>query len=187
MCGGRGTRLDGDVEKPLFEVAGSPMVEAVCDALLDSRVAHVFAATSPHAPETRARLRARDKVTVVETPGEGYVPDLDAALAEVGRPALTCAADLPLLAGDAVDDVLAAHAARDGSSLTVAVPAALKRSLGLSADTVLREDGWELAPTGVNVVGGDGSGAVWVTGDERLAVNVNRPADATVAARLATR
>jgi adenosylcobinamide-phosphate guanylyltransferase len=98
-------------------------------------------------------------------------------------------------------------------SLTVCVPTALKEALGVSADTTRAHGGRELAPTGLNVVGrvaGDGgdaptddaptddaSGAngtdtasayderLYVTHDARLAVNVNRLADAAVAERLA--
>ncbi|WP_394348666.1 NTP transferase domain-containing protein [Halovivax sp.] len=33
MCGGRGTRLDAEVEKPLFEVGDRPMIDRVLDAL----------------------------------------------------------------------------------------------------------------------------------------------------------
>ncbi len=186
MCGGRGTRLESDREKPLVRVDGVPMVDRVCDALAASRVDRVFAVCSPHAPETRTRCRERagrsTHFDVVETPGDGYVADLQRALADerVSRPALTVAADLPLLDGPVVDRVLDAH---ETGPLTVAVPAGRKRALALSADTAFDREGQELAPTGVNVVGDDAESTL-VLDDERLAVNVNRPADRTVAERL---
>ncbi|PSP55334.1 cobalamin biosynthesis protein CobY [Halobacteriales archaeon QS_1_67_19] len=180
MCGGRGTRLDGEVEKPLFEVGGVPMIDRVADALLASRIETVHAVVSPHAPATREHVETDPALRTIETPGEGYVADVDAALARVDTPALTVAADLPLLAGDAVDAVLAA---RDGGSLTVCVPAALKRALGASADTTFEREGRELAPTGVNVVA-DAGDAPHVTHDARFAVNVNRRADADLAESL---
>jgi adenosylcobinamide-phosphate guanylyltransferase len=162
------------------------MVDAVCDALADSRAERVAAAVSLHTPDTRAHLRERADCTVVETPGEGYVADLDVALDAAGfaRPVLTCAADLPLLTADVVDAVLAAHADREATSLTVAVPAALKRELGVSCDTTFEREGRELAPTGLNVLGDD-EGGVLVRADDRLAVNVNHRADAAVAASIA--
>jgi adenosylcobinamide-phosphate guanylyltransferase len=172
MCGGRGTRLDSDAEKPLFEVGGRPMVDRVAGALADSRVDTAYAVTSPHAPETRARVA--DGLPVVETTGEGYVVDLATALDAVGTPALTVAADLPLLDGEAVDAVLDAA---DGST-TVLVPAALKELLGASVDG---DGAW--VPTGVNVVADDAD-AVYRSWDARLAVNVNRRSDAAVAERL---
>jgi len=182
MCGGRGTRLDAAVEKPLFEVAGRPMIDRVLAALDESGVAEVHAVVSPHVPETRAHLDGRS-VRRFETPGEGYVADLGHALDRVEGPVLTVAADLPLLAGDAVDRVLYAH--REGS-LTVCVPAPLKRLVGVSVDHTLDRDGRELAPTGINVVADrDETEHTYVTYDARLAVNVNRLSDARVAEVLA--
>ena len=175
MCGGRGTRLDSDAEKPLFEVGGVPMVDRVLAAVGDSAVDTAYAVTSPNAPATRAHLDA----PCIETPGGGYVADLDAALSDdrVDTPVLTVAADLPLLDGEILDRVLAAH---DAGSLSVLVPAERKRELGVSDDTTFERDGREVAPTGVNVVGDEGDDA-WLTDDHRVAVNVNTLADARVA------
>jgi adenosylcobinamide-phosphate guanylyltransferase len=174
MCGGRGTRLECDAEKPLFEIDGRPMVDRVRDALADSRVHTAHAVVSPHAPETREHLAGT--LPVIETPGEGYVADLGVALESVEPPVLTIASDLPLLEGDVVDDVLAAA---DGST-TVGVPAALKDALGASTDSETASD-W--VPTGVNVVADD-EDSVYRTWDARLAVNVNRRSDADLAERL---
>jgi adenosylcobinamide-phosphate guanylyltransferase len=175
MAGGRGTRLETDREKPLYPVAGRPLIDHVLGALAASDVEQVVVATSPATPETAAHV----SVPTVETPGEGYVDDLDAALADerLVEPTLTVAADLPLLTGSVVDRVLDGH---DTGSLTVAVPAARKRELGVSVDTTFERHGAELAPSGVNVVGGEPSETL-VVDDQRLAVNVNRPADAAVA------
>jgi adenosylcobinamide-phosphate guanylyltransferase len=178
MCGGRGTRLDADCEKPLFPVDGQPMVDRVVGALDASDVETVYAVVSPQAPETAAHLDC----PVIETPGEGYVEDLNAALSDerVSPPVLTVAADLPLLDAAAVDSILGAH---ERGSLTVAVPTFLKSALGVSVDTAFVHDGEELAPAGVNVVG-DREEATEIRDDAKLAVNVNRREDAAVAERL---
>jgi adenosylcobinamide-phosphate guanylyltransferase len=184
MCGGAGTRLDADVEKPLFEVRGRAMVDRVVDALLAADgVDDVSAAVSPRTPRTREHLAARGDVELVDTPGDGYVADLDAALDAVGRPAITVAADLPLLAPEHVDRAIAARedAADSTGSLSVCVPVALKERLGASVDTAF--DG--LAPTGLNIVA-TGEDTMHTTYDARLAVNVNRLEDADLAAALAT-
>jgi len=213
MCGGRGTRLDRDGEKPLAPVAGRPMVDRTLDALAASRIETAYAAASPHTPRTRERLVARRngadagaegsvETVVVDTPGDGYVADLRAALAEGPEPpVLTVAVDLPLLDGPAIDAVLDAHAAAGSDSLSVRVPAARKRGLGASADAATRYDDGsggdeaaggdgetpdERVPAGVNVVGtidGAGDEAVRATRDARLALNVNRPGDRRLAER----
>ena len=175
MCGGAGTRLDRG-EKPRFEVAGVAMVDRVVSALESSRVETIYGVTSPQTPETTRRLEGR--VPVVEAGGEGYVSDLTAALERVDRPVLTVAADIPLLRPEVVDRTIEGY---DGGALTVCVPAALKRRLGVSVDTTRTHGGHELAPTGLNVVGAGDDETVRVSFDAGLAINVNRPGDAAVA------
>ncbi|MEF8812355.1 MAG: NTP transferase domain-containing protein [Halovenus sp.] len=172
MCGGSGTRLAADTEKPLVPIGGVPMVERVRQALAASDIEHTYAVTTSRAPATAASL----DLPIIRTPGDGYVADLDCALADgrVSRPVLTVAADLPLLDAGAVDTVL--ESVGEGS-LTVAVPVGRKRALGLSVDTVLWHDTRRLTPAGINVVAAPDSGRVLVTRDRRFAANVNRPAD----------
>jgi adenosylcobinamide-phosphate guanylyltransferase len=177
MCGGEGSRLERG-EKPLFEVSRTPMVDRVLGALRDSSVDEVVGVTSPQTPETTAHLEDRG-VSVLEGDGSGYVADLSAGLARVGSPAVTVAADLPLLAGALVDRAIEIERSK-GGSLTVCVPAALKETLGVSTDTTRTVAGHAVAPTGLNVVDGKDD-AVHVSYDARLAVNVNRPDDAAVA------
>jgi adenosylcobinamide-phosphate guanylyltransferase len=174
MCGGRGTRLGAATEKPLLPIAGRPTVDRVADALAASRIEGVHAVTSPATPATREHLAERG-LPVVDAPGEGYVADLGHALERVDTPVLTVVADLSLLDGAVVDTVLDRY---DGGSLTVCVPVALKRRLGVSVDPALSAG--DLAPTGLNAVGGDPNDTM-TSNDPRLAVNVNRPGDALVA------
>lgn len=178
MCGGRGSRLDSDDEKPLVEVDGTPMVDRIVAALEDSSVERIFAVTSPPAPETADHV----DLPTVETSGEGYVQDLQTALEDsrIEVPVLTVAADVPLIDAAVVDDVLDRW---ERGSLTVAVPVETKRNLGVSVDSSFDNQDREVAPTGLNVVGGDPE-RVLVCDDERLAVNVNREDDLRVARRL---
>ena len=182
MCGGRGSRLEpavGETEKPLVEIGGRPMVDRVCGALQESRVGETYAAVSPQAPETAARLADAD-VTVIETPGEGYVEDLTAALDVVGTPAVTVSADLPFLEADHVDRAIAAA---DGGSVAVCVPLSVAEDVGASAETTIDHGGRPVVPTGLNVVG-EGPDRRLVVEDELLAINVNRPGDLRLAKRI---
>jgi adenosylcobinamide-phosphate guanylyltransferase len=209
MCGGRGTRLDADREKPLVRVGDRPMVARVLDALgAAPGVGTVHAVVSPATRTTREWLvgRAGDGELPVDLrlhdgAGEGYVADLEGVLADLSGPVLTVVADLPLLAPEAVSDALAAAGAgRDVSdaaaasdaldgaatgadaprSVAVCVPVGLKERLGVSRDTSFEHAGRAVAPTGLNVVA-DGPETVHVVDDHRLAVNVNRPTDLAVA------
>lgn len=177
MCGGCGTRLNADTEKPLYRIGGRPMIDHVCNALVTSRIETVQYVVSPHTPRTREHLDER----VIEAPGRGYVADLQYALERSNLPILTVAADLPLLTGSAINDVLGK--CRSGS-LTVATPAALKELLGVSTDTTMETDGRAIAPTGVNVVSETNIDNTIVSYDVRFAVNVNHRSDGEIAEKL---
>ena len=199
LCGGRGTRLSSDREKPLVEVDGRPMVARVLDALAEADgVDRVVAVASPDAPATRRALRGDlgDDVdvdcTVRDGDGDGYVSDLTVGLDAVDGPAVTVAADLPLLRGEDVDDAIGAAIVDGGGpsgsvddvpSVSIRVPTATKRGLGVSVDASFDHGDRSVAPTGLNVVG-DGPDRVVVRDRESLAVNVNRPGDLAIARRL---
>ena len=190
MCGGRGTRLEDDGDKPLFEVGDRPMIASVLSALEGSKVESMYAVTSPHTPATRQYVleeSARSDVSVIDGSGGGYVEDLAAALETVSPPVLTVAADLPLLEASLLDRLLEIYdeMAPDGDrSLTVCVPTSLKEVLGTSQDTTLEQQGRSVTPAGVNVVGRSEEECRYVSHDVRLAVNVNRPEDGELAAQL---
>ena len=187
LCGGRGTRLGDDVgEKPLLSVCDEPMLDRVVRALRASSVSTVHAVPSPQTPKTRVRASELG-LSVVDTPGEGYVSDLQHALSVVDPPVVTVVSDLPHLAAEHVDDALTEAREVGGAplaSLTVCVPVSLKRTVGASVDTQFERGGTALAPTGLNVVGDDSTENVSIVADERLAVNVNRPSDREVAESL---
>nr|WP_247731757.1 NTP transferase domain-containing protein [Halovivax limisalsi] len=176
MCGGEGSRLDAETEKPLYPIAGEPMVDRVRRALAESSLDRIYAVVSPNAPETRRHLRAADCRTI-RTSGEGYVADLATALVDdrIAPPVVSVAADLPLLSAGIVDEICREYreqtdtATDDGRgaplatdspncpaapSMTVCVPRSLKRRLGVSVDeSPVGAD--DLVPTGLNVVGAD--------------------------------
>ena len=184
MCGGAGTRLDIPTEKPLVDVGGTPMIDRVLDALAASGITTRCAAVSPQTPATHRHLDRRDDVTVLETPGDGYVADLQTALSDRTTPVMTLAADLPLLVGSLLDRIRTAYT---GGSMTVVVPAVIKRHLGVSVASATVVDGQ--APTGVNIVVPGETDATdrqtYVSYDIRLAVNVNRVRDREIAEAIA--
>lgn len=155
------------------------MLDRVIDALETCET--VYAVVSPHTPETAFWARDVLDCSTIETPGTGYVADLDCALSRVEQPVLTVAADLPLLDPGTITAVLD-RAACD-RSLTVCVPVERKRELGVSVDTDFEHEGRTLAPSGLNVVA-DATDELMIRDSYRLAVNVNRPRDAQVAEAL---
>jgi adenosylcobinamide-phosphate guanylyltransferase len=192
MCGGLGTRLgltstNDSNEKPLLTVCGQPMLDRVVDTLTTAQIDTVYAVVSPHTPETAAHARDVLDLPTIETPGEGYVADLDCALSHVDRPVLTVVADLPLLDRVAVDAVLARVGDDRSKSLTVCVPVERKRALGVSVDTYSSfmhdESDTTIIPSGLNIVA-ECMDEIMIRDSYRLAVNVNRPRDGQIAEAL---
>ena len=196
MCGGRGTRLGGVAEKPLVDVAGRAMIGRVLDALEASGVERVHAVVSADAPAThrwlldRVRTGSGRPLEIIETSGDGYVADIQAAVSEVPTPALSVCADLPLLTGTIVDRVVASG---NYAALSVYVPVATKRRLGVSIDISMTIDGERVAPAGINLLGTpeeqrrsdtDPRADRLVLRNPRLAVNANRPRDLQIAEAL---
>ncbi len=202
MCGGCGSRLETEVEKPLFTVGGERMIDRVRAALVGSSIERTYAVVSPNAPKTRSYLKA-SSVELMETPGDGYVSDLGHALEDprIDPPVLTVAADLPLLTATVVDELLDAYATEgvdpitatdevsdgvdaeaDPPSMTICTPRSHKEELGASIDTPHPSDD-ALVPAGINVVGSAAEAVTHVVTDPAIAVNVNRLEDASIAER----
>ena len=103
-----------DSEKPLTLVRGKPLIQYVLEALRDStHIDRIIIATSPHTPETakfvkNIILNGID-VSVLITPGVGYIEDLSFALSQddlANEIILTITSDLPLITGMIIDQVL---------------------------------------------------------------------------------
>ena len=194
MCGGKGTRLDSESEKPLFEIDGTAMIDRVIAALKESSVAAVYAAVSPHSPDTREHVAGVDGVSVIETPGEGYLNDAVVAFERVGAPVLTAPSDSPLLSGRFVDELLAAY---DGRSFGCYTPVALNEQLEMNVNHPTDCNGYRCAATGLDITASplhedaerlrrenDEPEVKYRSLNVRPAVNVNTLSQARIAQRL---
>lgn len=106
MCGGRATRMQSNVEKPLIKVGGRPMVERVYSALEGSfRFGRIIAVVSANMPETKKFLAAKG-VEIIETAGEGFSQDLQSLLPRL-RPerVFVIPADVPLVSPQTISDI----------------------------------------------------------------------------------
>ena len=182
MAGGKATRMGG-VEKPIATVNGQPLIAYVIDVLLKSRnIGHIFVAVSPRVPGTTAYVKqAYDgrPVSVVETPGAGYVEDTARAveLLDLRRPFLITAADVPFITPEVVDEAIARYEASGAEALSVRLDIA-SIPPGLEPDTILTDSGSRTVPAGVNIMDGRHMDRyqeelIFVVHDSRMAINVN--------------
>ena len=150
MAGGKGTRLELDVEKPLVEINGKPMIQYVINALKKTdKINKIIAATSKDTPETKTFLN-KQGIDTIETPGDGYVNDLGYIISnlELDDVLLTITADLPLINGDIIDYVLEEYEKSDKPAMSVLVPVDVFKKYGIKPTMVFEN----LIPSGLNIL-----------------------------------
>jgi adenosylcobinamide-phosphate guanylyltransferase len=157
------------------------MIDRVLDALRSCpQIGTVYASVSVNAPITREHLVSKG-VHVIETSGTGYVTDLNSAMNALGaRTVLVCPADMPLLTGEAIKNVILNYASSGVESMSVAVPASTVRSLGVVPSYKIEVEGQDVVLCGVSVVDRRRmlteetlTQGFMVTNDQHLALNVN--------------
>lgn len=156
MAGGKGTRFGGDTEKPMAQFMGKPLIRRVIEATKESKsIAETYVAVTSHSPKT-AQEAAEASVTVVETDGQGYHADLQQAVqnANLKCPVLIISADLPMLNGEFLDEIISKYEESGKPALTVLVPEEALREYGVSAVSPLEYEGKMYAVSGINIIDG---------------------------------
>jgi len=156
MAGGKGTRFGGDTEKPMAKLMGKPLIRRVIEATKESkRIAETYVAVTSFSPKT-AQEAAEASVKVVETNGQGYHADLQQAVqdANLKCPVLIISADLPLLNGEFLDEIISKYEESGKPALTVLVPEEAFREYGVSAVSPYEYKGKMYAVSGINIIDG---------------------------------
>jgi len=184
MAGGKGTRMNSNLEKPIIKFRGKPLITHVLEALNDSSmVDSIVVATSPHTPQTAQQVRDfgvdNPNLYVFETPGQGYIEDLSYLLSKndfKDEVILTITADLPLISGKIIDQVLEEYHKSSKPAMSVVVPVEMFREHDLQPSMVLGK----VVPSGLNILRGkdtEQDEEVLVLGKIELALNINSPED----------
>jgi adenosylcobinamide-phosphate guanylyltransferase len=193
MAGGKGTRMKLPVEKPLISVCGKPSIEYVLAALKEAKkIDRIIVATTTVTPKTTALMKQLG-VQVLETPGKDYVSDMGFTVQSLKLGVfLGISADLPLVKGEMIDEIVTRYEVCGKPALTVAVPIEVKTKLGMGVEYSFKtDDGRDVVPVGLNVI--DGSkryGDEWLDQDifvvdhPELAVNINTVQELALAERL---
>ena len=180
MAGGKGTRMALKEEKPMLQVGGKPVIEHVLAALQNAKkVDQIVVAVSDFTPKTAKHLK-RFPVQVLKTPGNEYVSDMGYAVRALKlQTVLAIAADMPLLTGEIIDDIIRHYFDCGKAALAVAVPAETKQRLGMSLGYAFDCCGKRVVPAGININDGgkiddaELEQAVYVLDRVEVAVNIN--------------
>ncbi len=192
MAGGKATRMGSEVEKPLSEIGGVPMIQMVTDALKASKsVDRIIVAVSPKNKGTAGKARELG-AEVIETPSAGYESDMKIAIKQLGLvDVLVVSADLPFLTSAIVDRAFEAYKSSGKPALSVMCPFELLEKLNFASSYVFEVEGKKLVPIGLNILNGIRidepalEETTLVTNSELLALNVNTPQELEVARKLA--
>jgi GTP:adenosylcobinamide-phosphate guanylyltransferase len=159
MAGGRGGRLKMHVEKPMLKVNGIPLIKRAVDACLESRcIQKVYVAVSQNTLETAGYLTslAIPSVEVIQTPGVGYHDDMKTAIRAIGTDNrfIVMAADIPSLKAGTIDKIAMRFIESGKPALAVFAPKGLFERVGLKPTTIIKVDGEECVPCGINAIDG---------------------------------
>ena len=156
MAGGKGTRFGDETEKPMAKFMGKPLIRRVIEATKKSeRIAETYVTVTAYSPKT-AQEAAKASVKVVETNGQGYHADVQQAIQEANLtgPVLIISADLPLLNGEFLDEIIEEYKESGKPALTVMIPEEAFREYGLSAVSLYEHEGKMYAVSGINIIDG---------------------------------
>lgn len=137
MCGGKATRMQAEVEKPLLKIGNIPMVEHVISALAGShRFDRIIAVVSPNAPQTKDFLRLKE-IEVIETAGEGYPQDLSRLLLKLKpEKIMVVPADVPLLDAQVVSGIVDAAEGKQEPAVSIVLEKEFVENLGVEPSVV---------------------------------------------------
>ncbi len=178
MAGGKGSRMKINEEKLLLKHI-HPTILHVVFALQNSNCfSKIIVATSPHSPKTKEMLQNAGFETF-ETPGNGYVEDLNLILRSIKDDILVVSGDLPLLDEEIIKKIVNSHH-HEKIWASYLVTRDFLISLGLKSDFSVIFQNKECYFTGVSIINAneinnlDTVETIYhILNDKRIAFNLN--------------
>ena len=182
MAGGKGIRMNLDNEKLLLKYK-KPIILHVIDSLKNSNCfSKIFAVTSPNSPKTKTLLQ-ENNVETFDTPGIGYVKDLNLALKTINDLVLVTSGDLPLLDKEVIQKIVTYY---DSQNIWTSILVTNKflTTLGIESDYSVNFDNQECHYTGISLVNSEKISSLKnfeenyvIIDDKRIAFNLNTKQD----------
>ena len=182
MAGGKGIRMNLDNEKLLLKYK-KPIILHVIDSLKNSNCfSKILAVTSPNSPKTKTLLQ-ENNVETFDTPGIGYVKDLNLALKTINDLVLVTSGDLPLLDKEVIQKIVTYY---DSQNIWTSILVTNKflTTLGIESDYSVNFDNQECHYTGISLVNSEKISSLKnfeenyiIIDDKRIAFNLNTKQD----------
>ncbi len=168
MAGGKGLRLESEIEKPLYPLNEKPLMKYVLDHIKDSAIIEkTVVAVSPNAPNTKDYLindlnfsnfdssfyESEKKDYYLNTLGQGFVEDLSNILEIFEKRSkddilIFINADLPLVTGDILDEILKYYLSQEKPALSTLVPVEIFEEYGVNYSYEFNGK----VPSGINIL-----------------------------------
>jgi len=168
-------------EKLLLEYK-KPIIFHVIDSLNNSHCfSKVFAATSPNSPNTKCELEQRG-IETLDTPGNGYVNDLNFLLQKMDGFVFVVSGDLPLLDEEIIQKLVKLNSENTWTSFLISKE--FLNSLGLESSILVKCGNIECVYTGISIINTDKiknldsvNENYIILDDKRIAFNLNTNED----------
>ena len=182
MAGGKGIRMNLDNEKLLLKYK-KPVILHVIDSLKNSNCfSKILAITSSNSPKTK-KLLQENNVETFDTPGIGYVEDLNLALKTINDVVLVTSGDLPLLDKEIIQKIVNQF---DSQNIWTSILVTNKflTTLGIESDYSVNFDNQVCHYTGISLVNSEKISSLEnleenyvIIDDKRIAFNLNTKQD----------
>jgi len=182
MAGGKGTRMNLDNEKLLLEYK-KPIVLHVLDSLKNSNsFSKILAITSKNSPKTK-KLIEQNNFQIFNTPGVGYVEDLNLVLQAIHENVLVTSGDLPLLDKEIIQKIIH-HFDPQKIWISILVTKKFLTSIGLESDYSVNFQDQICHYTGISLINSEKISSLEnlvenyiIIDDKRVAFNLNSKQD----------
>ena len=182
MAGGKGSRMKLPEEKLLLKFK-KPIILQVAEALTNSNCfSKIIFITSQNSPRTK-QLLEKNNYEIFDTPGTGYVEDLNLVLKSLKESVFVASADLPLLDSEIIKKIVNFY---DPNNIwtTILVTNFFLKSLGLSSDYYITFENQICNYTGISMINSqqisnleDIEEKFVIVDDKRVGFNVNTKQD----------
>jgi adenosylcobinamide-phosphate guanylyltransferase len=182
MAGGKGSRMNLPEEKLLLKFK-KPIILQVAEALTTSDCfSKVIFITSPNSPKTK-QLLEKNNYGIFDTPGTGYVEDLNLVLKSLNDSVLIVSADLPLLDSEIIKKIVNLYDPNNKWT-TILVTKNFLKSLGLSSDYDITFENKLCNYTGISMIDSQQISSLEnieekfvIVDDKRIGFNINTKQD----------
>lgn len=182
MAGGKGTRMNLEEEKLLLKHK-KPIILHVVESLKNSNLfSKILTVTSTNSPKTK-KLLEENNIEIFDTPGIGYVEDLNLVLKSIDDAVLVTSGDLPLLDEDIVRKIVNQYDSHK-TWVSILVTKNFLSSLGLESDYRINFNDQICHYTGISLVNSKKISSLEnleenyiIIDDKRIAFNLNSKHD----------